>query len=280
MTGSPRHDEFGARLHAAMQARGPLCAGIDPHASLLADWGLADDVAGLESFALTAAEALAPRVAVVKPQSAFYERFGSRGIAVLERLVDHVPRGRRAGAARRQARRHRLDQPGVRRRLPRPVLAAGRGRDHRQPLPRLRLADPDDRHRARATARGVFVLALTSNKEGPEVQEARTGDAHRGRRRARPPARAQPRRRAARLLRRRRRRHHRRRRPPARHQRPDPGPRVRRPGRHAGRPAPDLRARPPATSCPAPRASCSAPGPTAWPTPPTGSTTGCASCWR
>ena len=167
------HDQLRSQLHAAVQDRGPLCAGIDPHASLLADWGLDDDVAGLERFALTAAEALAPRVAVVKPQSAFYERFGSRGIAVLERLVTDLPRRRRAGAARRQARRHRLHQPGVRRRLPRPVLAAGRRRDHRQPLPRLRLAGPDDRHRPPARA-GVFVLALTSNQEGPEVQEART----------------------------------------------------------------------------------------------------------
>ena len=47
---------FGARLHAAMQDRGPLCAGIDPHAGLLRGWGLDDDVAGLERFALTAAD--------------------------------------------------------------------------------------------------------------------------------------------------------------------------------------------------------------------------------
>ena len=78
---------FGARLHAAIATRGPLCAGIDPHAALLHEWGLADDLAGLERFALSAGEALAPRVAVVKPQSAFYERFGSRGVAVLERLI-------------------------------------------------------------------------------------------------------------------------------------------------------------------------------------------------
>ena len=47
---------FGARLHETVRARGPLCAGIDPHAGLLHDWGLDDTVAGLESFALTAAE--------------------------------------------------------------------------------------------------------------------------------------------------------------------------------------------------------------------------------
>ena len=58
-----------------------------------------------------------------------------------------LPRRRRAGAARRQARRHRLHLAGLRRRLPRPVLAAGLRRDHREPLPRLRLARPDGRHR-------------------------------------------------------------------------------------------------------------------------------------
>ena len=78
---------FGARLRAAMDTRGPLCAGIDPHAGLLQAWGLPDSVDGLETFALTAAEALAPVVAAVKPQSAFFERFGSRGIEVLERTV-------------------------------------------------------------------------------------------------------------------------------------------------------------------------------------------------
>src|SRR6478736_999560 len=78
---------FGARLHAAIEARGPFCVGVDPHSALLHDWGLGDDVAGLESFAMTAVEAVAPYVSVVKPQSAFYERFGSRGIAVLERVI-------------------------------------------------------------------------------------------------------------------------------------------------------------------------------------------------
>ena len=34
---------FGARLHAAVRERGPLCAGIDPHAALLHEWGLDDD---------------------------------------------------------------------------------------------------------------------------------------------------------------------------------------------------------------------------------------------
>ena len=49
---------FGTRLRAAMDTRGPLCVGIDPHASLLAAWGLGDDVAGLERFTRTVVDAL------------------------------------------------------------------------------------------------------------------------------------------------------------------------------------------------------------------------------
>jgi orotidine-5'-phosphate decarboxylase len=80
-------EPFGTRLRHAMDARGPLCVGIDPHAGLLAQWGLDDSPAGLETFALTVVEALADRVAVLKPQSAFFERHGSAGIAALEKAV-------------------------------------------------------------------------------------------------------------------------------------------------------------------------------------------------
>src|SRR5262245_56594616 len=86
---------FGARLRAAIDARGALCVGIDPHASLLSKWGLPDDPTGLERFALTVTEALADRVAIFKPQSAFFERHGSRGIAVLEKTITAA----RAGGA-------------------------------------------------------------------------------------------------------------------------------------------------------------------------------------
>lgn len=78
---------FGERLTAALAARGPLCVGIDPHDSLLREWGLDVDLAGLERFSRTCVDALAGEVAVVKPQSAFFERFGSGGIAVLERVI-------------------------------------------------------------------------------------------------------------------------------------------------------------------------------------------------
>ena len=166
---------FGARFAAALRDRGPLCAGIDPHAGLLAEWGLPDDVSGLERFALTAVEGLAPHVAMVKPQSAFYERFGSRGIAVLERVVAEsrvagalvlldVKRGDIGSTTQAYADAY-LD--------PSSPLAA----DAITASPYLGFGSLEPMvDTARKHDAGLFVLALTSNKEGPEVQHARTDD--------------------------------------------------------------------------------------------------------
>jgi len=81
---------FGSRARAAMDAYGPACVGIDPHAALLDDWDLPDSVEGLERFAATCVEAFAGHVGFVKPQSAFFERFGARGVSVLERTVQEL----------------------------------------------------------------------------------------------------------------------------------------------------------------------------------------------
>jgi orotidine-5'-phosphate decarboxylase len=78
---------FGERLAKAVSRYGRLCVGIDPHPGLLAEWGLTDDPDGLDRFAMSCVEALAGHVAVVKPQSAFFERHGSAGIVVLERVL-------------------------------------------------------------------------------------------------------------------------------------------------------------------------------------------------
>jgi orotidine-5'-phosphate decarboxylase len=164
---------FGARLHAAIADRGPFCVGIDPHSALLLDWGLTDDVAGLETFALTVVDAVAPYVSVLKPQSAFYERFGSRGIAVLERVIAEskaagalvlldVKRGDIGSTSQAYADAY-LDRSSP--------LAA----DAVTVSPYLGFGSLDPFvETARANDAGLFVLALTSNKEGPEVQHART----------------------------------------------------------------------------------------------------------
>jgi orotidine-5'-phosphate decarboxylase len=166
---------FGSDLHAAMAARGPLCAGIDPHAGLLQAWGLPDSVDGLERFALTAAEALAPVVAAVKPQSAFFERFGSRGVEVLEHtivtcreagalVVLDVKRGDIGSSVQAYADAY-LDPSSP---IAADAITASPFLGFDSLAPMLETAR---KHEA-----GVFVLALTSNPEGPQFQGATTAD--------------------------------------------------------------------------------------------------------
>jgi orotidine-5'-phosphate decarboxylase len=78
---------FGARLETAFAASGRLCVGIDPHAYLLAQWGLSDDARGAREFGLRVVEATAGRAGIVKPQVAFFERHGSAGYAALEAVL-------------------------------------------------------------------------------------------------------------------------------------------------------------------------------------------------
>jgi orotidine-5'-phosphate decarboxylase len=78
---------FGDRLLTAVQEKGPLCVGVDPGRRTLEAWGLADSPEGARSFGLTMVEAAAGRVPVVKPQSAYFERFGWEGVRVLSDIV-------------------------------------------------------------------------------------------------------------------------------------------------------------------------------------------------
>jgi orotidine-5'-phosphate decarboxylase len=166
---------FGTRLRAAMDERGPLCAGIDPHAGLLAAWDLPETVDGLRRFALGAADALGPVCAAVKPQSAFFERFGSAGVAVLEETVARcreagalvvldVKRGDIGSTAQAYADAY-LDQSS-------PIAA-----DAVTVSPYLGFGSLDPfLETARKHDAGVFVLALTSNPEGPQFQRATAAD--------------------------------------------------------------------------------------------------------
>jgi orotidine-5'-phosphate decarboxylase len=166
---------FGARLSDAIDNRGRFCAGIDPHPELLDAWGLTDSANGLEKFALTAVEAIAGTAAVIKPQSAFFERQGSRGIAVLEQVVEgcrelgalvllDVKRGDIGTTAQGYADAY-LDTNSplcVDAVTVSPYLGVG------SLSPFIDTALANDA--------GVFVLALTSNPEGPQVQHAVTED--------------------------------------------------------------------------------------------------------
>lgn len=80
-------DSFGSRLAAGFEQHGQLCVGIDPHSWLLGEWELPDSAAGAREFGLRVVDAAAEQVAIVKPQVAFFERFGSAGYAALEDVL-------------------------------------------------------------------------------------------------------------------------------------------------------------------------------------------------
>lgn len=166
---------FGRRLAAAMAERGPLCVGIDPHPALLRAWGLPDSPAGLRELSLRVVESVGSQVAALKPQSAFYERHGSAGVAVLEEVVAaardvgvltvvDAKRGDIGSTMLGYADAFLADGgplAGDAVTLS-PYLGFG------SLAPALEVAA--------ASGRGVFVLALTSNPEGAAVQHARGPD--------------------------------------------------------------------------------------------------------
>ncbi|WP_448639871.1 orotidine-5'-phosphate decarboxylase [Geodermatophilus sp. URMC 63] len=165
---------FGQRLADAVAARGPLCVGIDPHAPLLERWGLPDGPEGLARFTDAVVDALAGQVAVLKPQSAFYERHGSRGLAVLE---DAVARARAAGAlvlldAKRGDIGSTMDAYADVLRPEHPLAV-----DALTVSPYLgpgALQPAVDT--ARLTGGGLFVLARTSNPDAGTLQSAVAGE--------------------------------------------------------------------------------------------------------
>lgn len=163
---------FGARLADSMRRRGPLCLGIDPHSELLDAWGLPGDHDGLARFSDICVAAFAD-FAVVKPQVAFFEAYGSAGYAVLERtiaalreagvlVIADAKRGDIGSTMSAYAVAWVGDSP-----LAADAVTASPYLGFGSLCPLLDTAADHQR--------GVFVLAATSNPEGPEVQRARTG---------------------------------------------------------------------------------------------------------
>jgi orotidine-5'-phosphate decarboxylase len=166
---------FGDRLQQHLRERGPLCVGIDPSRSLIESWGRQDTVEGLEFFCLAVLEAIIDTVAVIKPQVAFFERFGSQGYRVLERVMSEARDADLLIIA--DAKRGDVDttndgyaeawlSEGSPLRADAMTVSPYLGFESLAPI----------LHLARATGRGVFVLAATSNVEGRVIQSARTQD--------------------------------------------------------------------------------------------------------
>jgi orotidine-5'-phosphate decarboxylase len=163
---------FGARLAESVSARGPLCLGIDPHPELLRAWGLDTSPEGLAAFCDTCVDAFAS-FAVVKPQVAFFEAYGSAGYAVLERTITALreagvlvladaKRGDIGSTMAAYAAAWAGDSP-----LAADAVTASPYLGFGSLCPLLETAA--------AYGRGVFVLAATSNPEGASVQRADAG---------------------------------------------------------------------------------------------------------
>ncbi len=166
-------ESFGTSLQSRIRDNGPLCVGVDPSSALLTSWERTDSVEGLEFFALAVLDAVAGVVGVIKPQVAFFERFGSAGYRVLERLIVEAHDADVLVVADAKRGDFAVTNEGY----------AAAWLDDSSPLavdaltasPYLGVgALAPLFERALASGRGVFVLAATSNDDGREVQAAVT----------------------------------------------------------------------------------------------------------
>lgn len=171
-TGTRTVPSFGSRLSDTLERSGHLCVGIDPHTYLLESWGLPVSAVGAHEFGLRVVEAAAGRVGIVKPQVAFYERFGAIGYKVLE---DVITAARDAGllviadvkrgdvGSTLEAYGEAWLTPGLPLEADAMTLSPYQGFDT--------LAHTLDL--AHTHGKGLFILAATSNPESASVQTAR-----------------------------------------------------------------------------------------------------------
>ncbi|HEY5302457.1 MAG TPA: orotidine-5'-phosphate decarboxylase [Acidimicrobiales bacterium] len=165
-------DTFGQRLQERIRALGPLCVGIDPSSALLDAWGRPDSIEGLEFFSLAVLEAAIGSAAAVKPQVAYFERFGSSGYRVLERVIADAHDADVLVIA--DAKRGDIGATND--------AYAAAWLEDASPLcsdavtisPYTGVAALAPFFARAIDGRGVFVLAATSNDEGRTLQRART----------------------------------------------------------------------------------------------------------
>jgi len=160
---------FTSTLNAQVLAHGPLCLGIDPSETELHNWDLPDSASGAREFALRCIEAAEGRLGIIKPQVAFFERFGSSGFLALEEVlqaardlglvvIGDAKRGDIGSTAQQYAREafERYGAHAV-------TLSPFMGRDSVEPY-------------LEYTDKGVFLLCRTSNPGGSDLQNQRLAD--------------------------------------------------------------------------------------------------------
>jgi orotidine-5'-phosphate decarboxylase len=168
-------DTFATRVAEVIETSGRLCVGIDPHESLLHSWGLPATGSGVREFGLRVVDAAAGRVGVVKPQVAFFERYGATGYAALEAVLAAA---RTAGLlviadVKRGDVGSTVDAYGEAWLTPGAPLEA----DAMTVVAYQGLGSLDGViARAERHGKGVFVLTATSNPEAPQTQRAVRAD--------------------------------------------------------------------------------------------------------
>lgn len=163
---------FAARLQQNIAEHSPLCVGIDPSAALLKSCNLPNTPEGALEFGKRVLEAADYRISLLKPQSAFFERFGSGGLVALEELT-RLARSREV-LVLLDGKRGDIETTGA-------AYAEG----YFSPTTTLRVdavtvhvylglaaLDPFFDIAVRAEG-GVFVVVRSSNPEGRELQTAR-----------------------------------------------------------------------------------------------------------
>lgn len=86
----PQH--FADRLLDACKIKGaPVCVGLDPVLERLPDrFDKNDPISAIELYCLGVIDAVCDIVPAVKPQSACFERYGAKGVAVYHEVVAHA----------------------------------------------------------------------------------------------------------------------------------------------------------------------------------------------
>jgi orotidine-5'-phosphate decarboxylase len=170
---------FGDRLIEGVRALGhPLCVGLDPHLAPIPPLfrrgsmapGDVQTVEAVETFLGAVIDRVEGRVAIVKPQIAFFEQLGWRGLRALEALCD---RARRAGLlVLLDAKRGDIGSTAE------GYAGAYLAKDAAMPVDAMTLnpylgfdtLEPFTRA-ARVAGRGLFVLVKTSNPGSGDLQD-------------------------------------------------------------------------------------------------------------
>ena len=167
-------ESFSRKVETAFENFGQLCVGIDPHAELLEDAGIPESADGLRSFSMHLLDQLEGVVGIIKPQVAFFERFGSAGFAVLEDVCSEATR--RAFLVIADAKRGDIGSTMS------AYAEAWLGKSSPFVVDALTVSPylgtgalSSAIALASERGKGLFVLCATSNAEGKELQQAITG---------------------------------------------------------------------------------------------------------